>query len=299
VTPLTPDPVSDRPAGGGDARVQRLFITGGSGYLGSHVIQAAQGWEVYATYHTHPFTPPRGTAFALNLQDEAATRAALLATRPDVILHTACSNRSAEHIHAIVPAARHLAHWAGTHNIRLIHVSSDTVFDGEHAPYSDDSPTDPVSEYGRAKAEAEAIVAGHCPSALIVRPSLIWSLDPIDHQTRWLVEGIRNQETITLFTDEFRNPVYLYDLVGALLELAARPEFTGRMNLGGPQALNRWDFGMKLLTALRIRAEPYVLQHRVKDSGLIRPRDLTLISDRAVRELRTRLRSVDEVLSHA
>lgn len=279
--------------------MKRLLVTGGSGYLGARLIRAARNWEVQATYHTRPFKPEQGTALSLDLEDEAATRAALLAFQPDVVIHTACSNRNADHLRAIAPAARCLAQLSHAHGFRLIHVSSDTVFDGEHAPYTDTSPTAPISDYGRAKAEAEALVAEHCPSALIVRPSLIWSLDPIDHQTRWLVEAVRGGQTVTLFTDEFRNPVHLSDLTTALLEAAARPDLSGRMNLGGPQTFNRYEFGMKLLAALHINAGPGVIQRTVKESGLIRPRDLSLRSERATRELHTRLRSVDEILGLA
>jgi dTDP-4-dehydrorhamnose reductase len=86
------------------------------------------------------------------------------------------------------------------------------------------------------------------------------------------------------------------DLAGALLELAGRPDLSGPMNLGGAQPLNRWDFGMRLLRALGVTPGPNIRPGTVAGSGLIRARDLTMISARAGRELRTRLRGVDEVL---
>jgi dTDP-4-dehydrorhamnose reductase len=133
---------------------------------------------------------------------------------------------------------------------------------------------------------------------VIVRPSLIWSLDPFDHQTRWLVEGVQNGQRVTLFTDEYRCPTYLHDLVAALLELAARPAITGVLNLTGPQALSRWDFGLKLLAALGLAPGPNVVPLTVRESGLARARNLTLLNARAQRELKTRLRSVDEILGY-
>jgi dTDP-4-dehydrorhamnose reductase len=276
--------------------MKRLLVTGGSGYVGAHVMRAAQGWEVAATYHTRPFTPGRGRARPLDLRDAAATLDLLREFQPDVILHTACSNRNAEHIHAIAPAARHLAQYAHEQGVRLIHLSSDVLFDGEHAPYTDASPPSPITDYARAKAEAERIVAAICPQALVVRPSLIWGLDPVDHQTGWLAQGARSGQTVTLFTDEFRCPVSVHDLTAALLELAARPDLSGVLNLGGPQRLNRWEFGARLLAALNIPLTPNVVRSTVTEAGLVRPRDCTMISARAARELKTRLRGVDEVL---
>lgn len=276
--------------------MKRLLITGGSGYLGQHLIEHAGAWEVTGTYYAHAFAPLRGAALQLDLRDEVATHAAIAELKPQVILHTACSNRNAEHQAAIVPAARHIARTARALNIHLVHVSSDVVFDGEHPPYGDAARPQPITDYARAKAEAEDVVAGLCPKAVIARPSLIWGLDPIDHQTRWLVDAARNGQPVTLFTDEFRCPTYVHDLAAALLELATYAEFHGPVNLVGPQALSRWDFGVKLLAALNLPLTPNVMARTVNESGLMRPRDLTLTTERAQRELKTRLRSVDEVL---
>jgi dTDP-4-dehydrorhamnose reductase len=129
-----------------------------------------------------------------------------------------------------------------------------------------------------------------------VRPSLIWSLEPLDHQTGWLVEGARRGSRVTLFIDEIRCPVHLDDLAAALLEVAARRDLAGPLNLAGPQALNRWELGLRLLEALGVPRGPNVVPLTVAESGLVRARNLTLTSGRAEAALRTRLRGVDEVL---
>ncbi len=278
--------------------MKRLLITGGSGYLGSHLIGAARDWDVYATYFSRPFTPARGTALPLDLRDADSARAVIRDTRPLALIHTACSNRDADNVQAIVTAARHLAEAAREFGVRLIHVSTDLVFDGEHAPYADDAAPAPITDYGRAKAEAEALVADLCPQAVVVRPSLIWGLDPIDRQTGWLVDGVRRGERVTLFTDEIRCPVHVHDLCAALLELAEHPDLSGPMNLGGPEPLNRWEFGMNLLAALGLPPDdPNVVPSTVKECGFVRARNLTMLSTRAAQLLETRLHSVDEVLS--
>jgi dTDP-4-dehydrorhamnose reductase len=277
--------------------MKRLLITGASGYLGQRLTRAAGEWDVAATYFSRPVRMGRGQAFALDLREEAAVLAAFERVRPDAVLHTACSNRDADHIAAILPAARNVVAAARSVGARLVHVSTDLVFDGEHAPYHDDSLPAPINDYGRAKAGAEAIVAEVFPEAAIVRPSLIWGLDPVDRQTRWLVDGARSGPPVTLFTDEVRCPVFVDDLAAALLELAGRPEIVGVLNTGGPQALNRWDFGQRLLAALGIAGRGNVRPGTVGDSGLARARNLTLAPGRAARELRSRLRGVDEVLA--
>jgi dTDP-4-dehydrorhamnose reductase len=278
--------------------VKRLLVTGGSGYLGAHVLGAAAGggWEPTGTYNARPFVALSSRAVPLDLTRPRRLAALLGDLQPAAIIHTACSNRDAANIAAIVPAARHLAQAASDHGLRLIHVSTDLVFDGERAPYTDGSVPAPLGEYGQAKAEAEAVIAEMCPSAAIVRPSLIWCLDPRDRQTRWLVDGARRGAPVTLFTDEIRCPVHLHDLVAVLLELAERADIAGPVNCTGPQALNRWDFGVRLLAAIGVPRGANVRPGTVAESGLVRARNLTVLSERAGTLLRTRLRSVDDVL---
>ena len=67
-------------------------------------------------------------------------------------------------------------------------------------------------------------------------------------------------EHIDVVADQIGSPTYVGDLCAALLELAAMPDLRGPMNMGGGQSLSRWDFGLKLLYALRLPAVPYLVQ---------------------------------------
>ncbi len=277
--------------------MRRLLVTGGSGYLGRRLarLAALRGWQVTSVYRTTP--PLHGDPLRLDLLNGAAVCATITDLQPNAIIHAACSNRDVANIAAIVPAARHLAEAAQALGARLVHVSTDMVFDGEHAPYADDTALSPLTEYGVAKAEAEGVVQAACPGAAIGRPSLIWSLDPLDRQTGWLVDGMHKGERVTLFTDEVRCPVHMDDLAAALLALAERPEIAGPLNLGGTQALNRWEFGLKLLAALGLARGSNVRPGTVAGSGLRRPRDLTLYTERVSQHQLPPLRGVDVVLA--
>ncbi len=276
--------------------MKRLLITGGSGFLGSRLTQlalASEAWDVYPTFFNTPIA--HANAIRLDLRDRIEAEKTVRALRPDVIIHQAVSNRTDEHVAAIVPAARHVADAAIDVHARLIHVSTDLVFDGEHPPYTEESPTAPVNPYGAAKAFAEGLVASMMPEALIARPSLIYGFDPIDKQTGWLVDGAKRGETVRLFVDEFRCPIWVDTLATALLELAGS-KHNGLLNIGG-QRLNRWDYGMIMLACLGLTPGPNVIRSTIAESGLKRPADLTLDVSRAKRLLRTRLVTVEEAFS--
>lgn len=274
---------------------RHLLITGASGYLGAHLLQSTRYWQVTGTYFSRPLASLNGHGVQLDLTDAEAVQRHFSTLRPTVIIHAACSNRG--DLNAIVSAARNVAMMARMLSAHLIHISTDLVFDGEHPPYGETTRPSPVMDYGKAKAEAEAVVTELCPDAVIVRPSLIWGLQPLDHQTRWLVEAAKNNTPVTLFTDEIRCPIHISDLCQALLELATKTDISGPLHLVGPQALNRWQFGQRLLKALHLPLGSNITAGTVVASGLVRARNLTLSATRAQQLLKTHLRSVDEVLN--
>ena len=275
-----------------------LLITGGSGYLGSQVLRMAQHLATHGIYlHHTPVPSPHATFHQCDLRDRKQVEQLLTDVRPSVIIHTACSNQNQDNLDSILPATRNLAEAAVKIDARLIHVSTDLVFDGQHGPYSEAATPSPLSEYGQAKAQAEEIVMTHNTKALVVRPSLIYGINPIDHQTRWLIKGIEENQPIRLFTDEYRSPIWVNTLGLALLELA-ESAVTGIVHLAGPQALNRWEFGQAILKMLKLDTPPNVVPSTIKESGLIRPQNLTLDITKAQQLLKTPLLSVAEVSSH-
>jgi dTDP-4-dehydrorhamnose reductase len=238
----------------------------------------------------------------LDLTDAAAVRCLLTEVQPQTVIHTASAppavaQRSVQALEAvIVEGTRHLAAACADTGAHLVHLSTDVVFDGEGAPYTEDAPLGPLHAYGRAKAAAEEIVADFCPDAVLVRTSLIYGFEPLDPRTRWVVDSIRTGEPITLFVDEVRCPVWVEQLAAALLELAARRE-AGIWHVAGPQALSRYEFGMRLADFLGV--DPAEITPGVsRQSGLLRPRDCRLDVHKALMRLQSPLWGVDETLSH-
>jgi len=273
-----------------------LFITGGVGYLGQHLISRATSWRSHATYLTTQ--PPDcfpTTWHHCDLRDGGRVRNLITSLHPDVIIHTACSSHSSEEIEAIVPAARHLAQVAREFSSCLVHISTDLVFDGEEAPYHEESLPKPISDYGRAKAEAEHIITTLFPQAVIVRTSLMYGIDPVDHQTRWLLGGLDKGHTVRLFTDEVRCPIWINSLTEALLELI-ETDFAGILHLAGPEPMTRWELGLGILALHNRTPTEDVVPSTRTEAGVIRPRDLTLNIEKAKYILKTPLLSLREVL---
>ena len=171
------------------------------------------------------------------MRDEGATTRALLKHGPEIVIHTAYVMGDEE---TIVRGSANVALAAHRVGARLVHLSTDLVFDGEQgAPYTEDDEPRPVMTYGQRKLEAERLVARAHPDALIVRTSLL--LGPPDGPQ----EALARRDDVEFYEDEIRTPIGVAELAAALLTLAERGE-TGILHVAGPEALSRAELAARL-----------------------------------------------------
>ncbi|HET6444723.1 MAG TPA: SDR family oxidoreductase [candidate division Zixibacteria bacterium] len=272
----------------------RLLITGGSSYLGQHLVpKALERYSCrYTFFNRDPLELPEGVW--LDARNKGAVKELIHEWRPQVIFHTAGSNRSDDMENVICSGAKNITDAAKGVGARLIHISSDVIFDGTQAPYRESDSPSPIHAYGRAKSEAERIVQDY-ENHVIIRTSLIYGLTTMDLSTEWIISTLRSGERITLFRDQIRNPVWVETLSSACLELC-ESEYTGILNVAGRQAMSRADLGLKMLNWWGIE-ERDNLQIGLSDSRW--PADCRLDLSFSARLLSTPLLGVDEVLDEA
>lgn len=196
----------------------------------------------------------------------------------DAVIHTAYRQGEGEWETNVEGSA---AVAAAAEGRRLVHLSSDVVFDGTRGRYREDDEPSPVNSYGRSKAEAERRVRELHDEAVLARTSLIYGGAEPGPQERLAASNTR------FFVDEIRSPVQVGDLAEALLEVL-QLDVHGPLHLGGADDVSRFEFAV-LLGADAARLEP---AHTTPD----RAPDLSLDSTRAAGLLRSRLRGVHEVL---
>ncbi len=269
-----------------------ILITGGGGYLGRHLVPLAgkQHNIKYTFLHNDPLNLPSGTR--MDVRDHTAVTKLITTLKPQVIIHTVGSNRGDELRDVIVKGTGNIAEAADNINARLIHMSTDVVFNGKDGPYDESAPVTPMHAYGRAKADAEKIVSV-TRDHVIIRTSLIYGLRHMDHGTAWMAQALEKGRTVTLFTNQSRNPIWVQTLCSALLELAWN-NYKGILNVAGNQQLTRAAFGVRMLDWWQIN--PRETLYFAEGDSEQWPEDCTLDLSRAEHILQTSLLGVDEVL---
>ena len=166
----------------------KLLITGAAGQLGQALVQAAgrQGWEVAAT-----------DVPDLDITDPQAVWGELSRQRPEVVINAAAATRvddlesdpdGALRVNALGP--RNLAVACRRLGIKLIHLSTDYVFDGaKPGPYVEWDTTGPLSVYGRSKLLGEEWVRQQCPDHFIVRTAWLYGVPGPNFVTAILARG--------------------------------------------------------------------------------------------------------------
>lgn len=239
-----------------------MLVTGGSGYLGAALLRLRP--DAVATY----LTTPIAGGLRLDVREEAAVARAVHGH--DLVVHTAYVQEDPS---VIVEGSAAVARACAEAGARLVHVSTDVVFDGALGrPYREDDEPNPITGYGRAKLAAERAVTAVRPDAAIVRTSLIYGGPP-------LAPSRQEQQALAaempFFTDEVRSPVQVDDLAAALLAL----DEPGIVHLGGADALSRYEFA-RLVVAAR-GGDPGALRAAAfRDLGLERPANCSLASTR-------------------
>jgi len=197
--------------------VTGLLVTGAGGMLGRDLVAAASDGELTALTHHD-----------LDITNASDCARAVAAAAPAVIINCAAWTDvdGAERDEAAALAvnrdgAANLAAAARDAGARLIHLSTDYVFDGAATrPYLESDATAPRSAYGRTKLAGEAAVLGASPAHAVVRTAWLFGAGRGNFVT-FVLDCAREGRPIPAFTDQFGCPTYTAHLARKLLDLAA------------------------------------------------------------------------------
>ena len=279
-------------------------ITGASGLLGNNLARYFRDrFEVLGLYRAHPVAMDGVRMAAVDLDDRPALAAILREFRPDVVVHCValvnldgCEDD---------PAAADRVNVGGTRAVvealpagaRLVHISTDAVYDGVRGRFRETDPVAPLNVYGQTKLRAEA-EAACAPGALVLRTNIFgWNVQDKQSLGEWVLAQLRGGRRFGGFTDAIFSTIYTMAL-GAVIEEAVAKGLAGVYNAGAHDALSKYEFAVGIARGLGL------------DEGLVEPKsvdafgfrarrgkDLSMDSGKLERDLGRRLPTVAESIA--
>lgn len=239
-----------------------VLITGGSGMLGTDLRQVlvSRGFEIES---------PSSTELDIAQPQSVAEIAAERWGRPEWLINCAAytavdraeseADRAAA-LNTLGPA--YLAQVCALKGIRLLHVSTDFVFDGSRiGAYPEDAPTCPLGVYGRTKRDGEEAVLTHAPQSLVVRTAWLYgahgSCFPKTIIRAWLAG-----KALRVVSDQVGNPTYTAELARVLADLVTLAPEGGIYHASGPDAMTWHRFALEAIEVFHsvIGAMPHAIE---------------------------------------
>lgn len=267
----------------------RILVTGSNGLLGQKLTLLLGGdAQVYliATARSQSALPipANGEFHLMDVTDEESVRRIVSETRPDVIIHTAamtnvdqCETDREGCWKNNVTAVEHIVKICREKSIRLIHLSTDFIFDGSHGPLDESVTPAPVNYYGESKLAAERVVIESGIQYCILRTVLVFGITRDMSRANivtWVKNSLEQGKVIQVVNDQFRTPTLAEDLAKGCY-LAAIKKAQGVYNISGSDFLTPYDIAIHTARYFKL------------DESLIRETDSNQFKQPARRPLKT------------
>lgn len=190
----------------------------------------------------------------LNVADTQAVTAKLQEFQPQVIIncaaYTAVDKAESDAINAYAineKGARNLALSCQALNARLLHVSTDFVFDGrKSAPYDSNDVPNPLGVYGASKLAGEQVLRHILPdSSVVVRTSWVYSSHG-NNFVKTILRLLREKPLLNVVTDQVGSPTWAKNLASWLWTVADRPAVNGLYHWSDAGVASWYDFAVAI-----------------------------------------------------
>ena len=195
----------------------KILVTGGNGQLGCEINQLSSNYN-----YDWLFTDTD----IFDISDLININVFLDKCNPDVIIncaaYTAVDNAEVDFEKANTinhKAVELIAQWSKKNNCKLIHISTDYVYDGtSFTPVKEDMQANPVNNYGKTKLFGDIACLKNNPSSIIIRTCWLYSSFCKNFVTN-MINLMKSKSELKVINDQFGSPTYAGDLAKTILDL--------------------------------------------------------------------------------
>jgi dTDP-4-dehydrorhamnose reductase len=251
--------------------MKKLFIIGIGSLTGSKIARLGKNdYEIFGSFNLRDPKIESINSLKFDISKNESLEKILHEISPDVIINCTalnnvdyCENHQAESEKINSNFLKDLSKISNTKNIKLIHLSTDSVFDGtKEMPYVETDIPNPINIYGKTKFIGEKFVLNYTEN-LVVRASVLYGLLPkkiesLDTSSKkpinfaqWLISKLSKNEEVNIITDELSTPIIADDFANSILHLISKDKI-GLFHSAPNIQISRYDFSIKLANYLEL-----------------------------------------------
>ncbi len=267
-----------------------------------------QDWKfLFTSIEEQPFEHTGGIEYAyMDITEQKSIEEVFSFFKPDVVLNTAamthvdqCESERDKCWKTNVQAVAGLADACKLYKSRLIHISTDFIFDGENGPYREEDKANPLCVYSSSKLASEEVLKKSAIPWCILRTCILYGVGKKlvrKNIVLWIKDQLGNNQEINIVDDHYRSPTLAEDLASGCL-LAVVKNARGVYNVSGKDLMSIYEMALRLAAFYKL--DPSLI-HPISAATLNqpakRPAKTGFILDKAINELNYRPHSFEEAL---
>ena len=272
----------------------RILITGASGLLGINLaLEAAKQHTVFGQINNNEIHTQTISVLKADLLEPGMVERIFEETRPEWVIHCAalanldlCEKNPnlARELNSEVP--RKLAKLCRCGGARLLHVSTDAVFDGTTGNYSEQDKPNPLSIYAKTKLSAEFAVEEENPEAIIARVNLFgWSISGHRSLAEFFYNNLQEGNPVMGFKDVYFCPILVNDIAHIFIKMLNH-KLRGIYHVVSSDVMSKYEFGVNIASRFGFDQRLITpISVREADLKAVRSPNLTLCIDKLVNDL--------------
>jgi len=283
---------------------KKILITGGSGLLAINwAILKRDNFEVILCQHTRVVDIKGVKNTLLDLSLISSITDTILTIKPALVIHTAAlthvdeceKNIDLSEITNITLAVNTAVACKKT-GTKLVHISTDHLFDGTKSYITEKETLSPVNIYGTTKADAEKQVLEINQTALIIRTNFYgYGASYRRSFSDFIIDKLRENISIELFDDIFYTPILIETMVNIVHALVDE-NASGIFNVVGDDRISKYEFGIKVAKVFDLNSS-LIKQVKFSNKNLVkRPLDMSLSNQKVSNYLKVKIGGIDNHL---
>jgi dTDP-4-dehydrorhamnose reductase len=268
--------------------MKRVLICGSNGLLGQKLSLLLSDNTAYETLNTSKhrsfvFDDKLFDYTQLDISQKSDVKSLVSSFQPSVLINAAgatdvdwCETHREEAWNVNVVGVENLVEASRKVNAKLIHVSTDYVFDGKNGPYAEDAQARPISYYGKTKLAGENAVRTGGIAYAIVRTIVLYGtgINVRKNFVSWVIGSLRAGQRIRCVDDQMSNPTHVSDLAQAILKIF-ETDRCGIYHVCGKEKVSRYEFAVRIAEVFGLDVS---LIDRIQSSQRLQPAPRPLVT---------------------